>query len=216
MAVDMNQAIGPIIAASVAKDKISSGEKTTFNILNKARQAQAKAANALQEALNEKGNQQIKANLDRKYGRGAYKYISDFITNDKYHDYLLRGLTDPNGKEMFSGLDMPEDFNGHKTIDIYHDFQAQKYNLFRNRNSIINEYATSIMDVGDYVPESSFVDKMDVENKENYELADPEQLYRHAAAGEVKASKLQKYAKKAEKYDNKLDAIDTKIRWDNM
>lgn len=215
MAIDMNQALGPVIMAAVAKDKIGSEEKTTFSILKKSRQAKGMAAQTLQTRLDEKGNQQIKANLERKYGRGAYKYISDFVTNNQYHNHLLRDLTDSNGKEMYSGLDKPKNFNGHNFYDMYRDFQSQKYNLSRNSQSIINEYATSLIDGAD-LPVEGFIDKMDVENKENYEFADHLQLYRHAAAGEVKASKLQKYAKKAEKYDQKLNDIDTNIRWDNM
>lgn len=211
MAVDMNQAIGPVIAAAVAKDKIDSSEKTTFNILKKGRQAKAMAAQALQVQLDEKGNQQIQANIDRKYGRGAYKYISDWTMNDKRHNALLRGLKDTSGKE-FSGIDMPKDFNGHSVRDIYQDFYKQKENLFRNKNSIINEYAASIIDTGDMIPIESFIDDMDVTPRENYQLSDPSLVYRHAATGEVKAKKLEKYAKKATKYDLKLAEMDADIR----
>ena len=209
MAVDINQAIGPVIAAAVAKDKIGSEEKTTFSILKKSRQAKGMAANVLRERLNEKGNQQIKANLDKKYGRGAYKYISDIVMDDRYRGFLLDGLKGSDGRPVYGGLDFPEDFNGNKTLDIYRDFQAQKKNLSRNSRSIINEYATSLID-GEDLPVEGFIDKMDVRINGNYEFADPQQLYRHAAAGEVKASKLQKYAKKAQKYDDKLDDIDFK------
>ena len=213
MAVDMNQAIGPIIAAAVAKDKISSGEKTTFNILKKSRQATSMAANVLQERLNEKGNQLIKANLDRKYGRGAYKYISDFVMDERYHNYLLGDLKDSNGKEMFSGLTKPKNFNGHNIMDMLGDFQNQKLNLSRNSKSIMNEYATSLID-GEDLPVEGFIDKMDVTDETIFDLADPEIVYRHAAAGEVKARKLQKYAQKAAKYDKKLNEIDANIKWD--
>lgn len=210
MAVDMNQAIGPVIAAAVAKDKISSDEAQDQRILDRAEKKQLRAADALQSKLKEKMNNKMMLRMRGKYGKGWEKDVdlylnfhnqNPLVSVDAYASMMGdQSLVSKINDFINIRADYSRYLTGYTNIigalDNYHDLDDKKFGELTDK--IANDF--------DKIPDENIRKKFP-QNEDTYEL-----LLNSAAYSEAGLKKAPNAAKKVAKYrDKRANEIYSKI-----
>lgn len=205
MAVDINQATQPIVMAALAKDRVTSGEGISLNISKRVRQAQLRASMALKDKLLQKGTNQLKQRFEKKFGAGSFDKFFNQIRSDNYKNILKGGLRN-NPEEIIKDNAF---INDPAFREQYKYFMEGQTRVLESANSALSRYAMEELRGGsewaDYnAPE--ILKGMDIIPEADSNLNDisDDTLYRQAAIGEVKADKIDKYAKKAMDYNKQL------------
>lgn len=204
MAVDMNQAIGPVIAAAVAGDKISSDEARDQRILDRAAKKQLRAADALQSKLKEKMNNKMMLRMRGKYGKNWEKDIDQYlgfhnqnplVSVDAYASMMGdQSLVSKINDFINIRADYSRYLTGYTNIigalDNYHYLDDKSFGALTDK--IANDF--------DKIPDENIRKKFP-QNEDTYEL-----LLNSAAYSEAGLKKAPKAAKKAAEYRDKVNS----------
>lgn len=213
MAVDVNQAVTPIIMGAMSRDSLGPKESRNLRISSKAQIAIMKARNKLTEATTQKSMQQLDMALKSKYGANAPSIAGKLATLER--NSLSPSF--PNAKNEFEQL-----ISQGNNRELYDEYKKLNKIRLRNTEDRILSYASTYARLGneewsDYVDSLNFGENPDYlrdgefDNILSMNLGD---VYRNAAVEITGKRSADKAGSKAYKYNLNSDVFgfDKKIK----
>lgn len=205
MAVDINQAVTPIIMGAMSKDSIRSTEARNQRIVQKALNAQKRAAEILGTKLNEKVKNKIALHMNSKYGKD---WETDIGMYEEWHK-LNPNITVDKYAEMLGNPELAVKLNDY--INMRGKYRTGMNNLsyrlgaYSNYLGLDDKDLNRISDDMTKKFDSSFISDKDIITEEAANNS-RDLLFNSAAYSESGLKKAPRSAAKAEKYLNDIAA----------